>query len=336
MIKAHRITNENVAQLSAIYARFSKKARSEYQWAHEPVDFDQFMRGAAHKIVEGYWIEDTDTDGPVGFMLYRREDHRAIEINVIYSEIDDHKIVLDRVMRKFIADIQDTEGWDVVSYAMLGVQEHFIRTITWYGFKPMGQAILKFDMLDAISIQILKQQQCEPLGPEYTFDTWKPEYAGDVAQCVFESFESAADSRWDPRFRSLLGARKVVGLITAGVMGTHIPACTSVVLKNGSPVGFCFLVQAGPMSGNIPLIGVNPSEKGKNLGTRLLKMTLAHCIDEMLGGRIAMIDVNTTMDTDNIPAIKMYRRMGFREETNYPHVYQSRESIQSRKVGQWC
>lgn len=335
MIKVHRITTENAETLRAIYGRFAEQAVPVYRWAHDPVEFDQVKPALAHRIVEGYIIEDTALTEPAGFMLYRLEDHRAIEINVIYSELEDKKAVFDRLVRQFIADIKDREGWDVVSYAMLGPQEDFIRTITWYGFKPIGQAIQRFNMLDPISIQVMKQQRLPALEPGYSITSWKPEYAGAISEAIHESFETAADAKWDPRFRTLTGAKRVTAMITGGMMGTHQPACTTVALKDGQPVGFCFIIQGNPTAGNIPLIGVKPSEKGKNLGNHLLRQALDNCIDEMLAARVAMLEVTTTLDTDNVPAIKMYRRMGFQEDYNYPHVYLTREKAQAYVPGQW-
>src|SRR5690606_24771356 len=125
-------------------------------WAHEPLPFEQFRLGMAENVLFGYWVEDTANPEPIALMLYRQEAHRALEINILHSEVEDRKTVADRLMRAFIADNRETEGWDVVSYAMLGKQEGFIRTLPWYGFKPIGQAILSFDLTDAISVQILQ------------------------------------------------------------------------------------------------------------------------------------------------------------------------------------
>lgn len=342
MYKAHRITPDNVDRLKSIYERFSAKAKKEYRWSYDPVGFPVLVDAVAAGLMEGLWLEDTSQPIDAGqgkavaFMLYCLEAHRAIEINLLYSESDDRKTVLDRLIRLFIEENRNRDSWDVVSFAMLGEQERFIRTITWYGFKPVGQAILKFSFMDTIALQILQQQQPEPLGPEYAIDSWKPEYAAGTAQSIYEAFEKSADARWDPRFRTLEGATQVVEMITTGVMGAHIPGCTTVLLKDGEPVGFCFLIQASPTGGNIPLIGVRPSEKRKGLGSHLLKGMLERAIQAIMAGQVNMVEISTTMDTDNIPAIKMYRRMGFKEEYNYPHVYLSREAMQRYKPGQWC
>lgn len=336
MIKAHRITTESMDALRPLYQRFTERARPDYHWTYDPVDFEQFKKAISVKILQGYWVEDTASSGPVGLMLYRHEDHRALEVNVIYSELEDKKTIVDRLMRLFIQDVREEPGWDVVSYAMLGHQEHFIRTICWYGFKPVGQAILNLDFLDSISLQILKQQQLSLPSPEYTLTSWQPEHAGEVAQSIFEAFSDATDALWDPRFRTLTGARKVVGLLTNSLMGKFLPSCTMLALKDGVPVGFCFLVQDDVTSGNIPLIGVRPSEAGKGLGNLLLQASINQCIDDMLADKNTILKVSTTMDTDNIPAIKMYRRMGFREEYNYPHVYLTREKALAYTPGKWC
>lgn len=348
MIKAHRINSDNIERLRDIYERFSAKALTEYRWAHPPVDFDTFKTAIPAKLLEGYWVEDTsqgdETGGaPVGFMLYRLEDHRAIEINVLYSELEDKKTILDRLIRMFIADIRDTEGWDVVSWAMLGQQEGFVRTATWYGFKPVGQAILNFNILDPVSlqvdpitVQIWKQQQLPELPANYQIVGWEPQYAGETAQSIYESFKDAADAHWDPRFQTLMGAKQVTALITGGMMGTHMAECTTIALKDGVPVGFCFLVQTSMTMGNIPLIGVRPTEKRLGLGGHLLKGMIDRVVQGMMDGKFAMLAISTTTDTDNIPAIKMYRRMGFREEYNYPHVYLTREQARAYKPGVWC
>lgn len=336
MIKAHPINPENLEALRGIYGRFREQAVPEYQWAHEPLDFEDFKQTVLSGMLSGYWVEDSAQTEPIALMLYRVEAHRAIEINVIYFECEDRKTFLDRLMRLFIADNRETPGWDVVSFAMLGKQEQLIRTLTWYGFKPVGQAILAYDMTDTLSVQILHQQTMTHPGEAYALDCWQPHYADGVAHCVHAAFSNAMDSLWDPRFKTEAGAREVVELLTSGLMGTLMPACTSVLLKQGQPVGFCFLLKDAPMHAHIPLIGLHPDEKGKKLGNLLLKDCLIRTIQEMVAGHHSILKVNATTDTDNIRALKMYRRMGFREETNYPHVYLTREKLLAFQPGKWC
>ncbi len=337
MIKAHSFTSETIRNLEGIYGEFRGCAQEKYCWSYEPVEFSALQNAISNRLIRGYWVEDTSEPEPIAFMLYTIEEHRAIEINVIYiKEGRETKTVMDRLMRLFIEEIKQEPGWEVVSYAMLGEQDKLIRTICWYGFKPVGQSIVRFDFTDSIAVQILKQQNLPTLPDGYTLDTWRPEYAGEIAQSVYEAFSTASDAKWDPRFRTLLGARKAVGMIQSGMFGKFLPACTSVLLKESVPMGFCFIVEADISLGNIPLIGVRADEKFRGLGNHLLKHSLERTIQEFLEAKISIIAINATLDTDNYAAIKMYRRMGFKEEHHYPHTYLTREKALAYIPGKWC
>ncbi|MEB3287352.1 MAG: GNAT family N-acetyltransferase [Vampirovibrionales bacterium] len=358
MLKAFRITNSNIGDIEALYETFCKDAGPRYRWEHDPVGFDILKKAIAGGGIGGYWLEDTGIMQDTGIleangknrqtalMLFTREEHRAIEINVIHTvpQADGnpppYKNILDTLMRAFIRDLQADEAglrtFDVISYAMMGDQEPFVRSILWYGFKPVGQAIVKFDIMDPVSLQILKQQAPAPLPEGYRIVSWAPQYAGGVARVIYESFSKASDAQWDPRFRSELGAKKVVGMMTYGMMGDLCEESTSILLKGEEAVGVCFLIQSSMTTGNIPLIGVLPEEKKKQFGSHLLQHTVAKTVQAILDGKMGMLSIDATHDTDNLSAIKMYRRMGFREDYNYPHVYLPTEKLRAFKPGQWC
>lgn len=342
MIKASKLTIENIDRIAPLYEDFKSRAKEEFSWDNEPVEFNHLKQAFNQNIVEGYLVEDTAQTEPLAFMLMVEEAHRAIEINTIFVTQDDEvKNVIDRLMRQMIADLKTRNGFEVVSYAMLGRQEKLMRPMPWYGFKLVGQAIAKYNIMDPVTLQILKQQELTPLPQGFKLDTWQPHYAGGVSEAIYEAFSKATDSLWDPRFKSLLGAKKVVGMLTQDVMGTFLPKATSVLLKDDTPVGVCFLIQSSMTSGNIPLIGVNPQVKKdtpdvKHLGSHLLKACLENALQQILAGEMGMLDISATHDTDNINAIKMYRRMGFRETDNYPHAYLTKEKIDSIIIGKWC
>jgi RimJ/RimL family protein N-acetyltransferase len=228
------------------------------------------------------------------------------------------------------------ETFDVISFALLGEQEKLIRSILWYGFRASGQAIVKFDIMDPLSLQILQKQTFKPLPENYQIVPWSDEYSGGVANVIYQSFKNSTDAYWDPRFRSEMGARKVVSMIRYGLMGTLCEEATSILLKDNEAVGVCYLVQDTMTEGNIPIIGVIPDEKKHDFGNNLLQQTLAKAIQGILDGKLGMLSVNATHDTDNIAAIKMYRRMGFREDYNYPHVYLTTDKLRTIKLGKWC
>ncbi|MDX2085495.1 MAG: N-acetyltransferase [Candidatus Melainabacteria bacterium] len=337
MLTVRHLSAKNVQSIQPLYQDFLANARDRYHWDMAPVAWDVFVPVVGQKVLRGYILEDNATQKPVGFMLYRLEDHRAVEINLIYlQEGVPEKTALDRLLRKFIPDMRELPQWDVISYAMLGVQEHLVRTITWYGFKPYGQSIEKFDFLDPLCVQLLKQQDPGVLPEGYQLDCWQAKYAAATGRNIYLTFSNAADALWDPRFRTEEGGHTVVNLITSGEMGVHHALCSSILLFHGEPVGFCFLVQADDIQGNIPVIAVHPEHKGKGLSHHLLYRTLMKCIEETIAERIGMTHITATVDTDNWPALKMYRRMGFQETYNYPHVYMDRAAVEAIDLGKWC
>jgi GNAT superfamily N-acetyltransferase len=337
MTQAIALNRSTLAPFRPLYNHFCQVAKTDYRWDIDPIDYDTLSVALDQGILMGLGVTDPASNAPLGFMLYRLEPHKAIEINVIYLVPEaEPKTALDRLMRRFVEEVKQLRDWDVISYAMLGKQESLIRTITWYGFQPMGQAVLQFDLQNPLTIQILMQQKPKPLPEGYSLDHWQPKYAEGVAETLYEAFSKAADALWDPRFRSLPGTQGIVSMLTTGEMGTHLPRCTTVLLKEGVPVGVCFMLEAKLGVGNIPLVGVRPSEKGKGFGTLLLKSTLDNTIKAILDGQVGLFEITATMETDNFSAIKMYRRVGFTEEYNYPHVYLEHSRLKTLKVGQWC
>lgn len=340
MIRCVAITAENLPLLEVIYPEFQQNAQEEYQWLYRPLDYEQLCIILSECELFGYLLIDTtSTDIPLGFMLYRIEPHRAIEVNIFYVRDPAMvKIALDRLMRKFIQDIRKRDDWDVVSWALLGRQMEFVRTITWYGFKPVGQAIVKFEFTDSLSLEILRKQKVNigPLQEPYRLTAWQDIYQDSAAEIIYKAFHKASDAFWDPRFRTMKGAAEVIRLITSGTIGDFMPEGTAVLLRNGLPIGFCFLLQSQITQVNIPLIGIHPDEKGQGLSKHLLKFTLNKCLEMLMAGTHAILSVNATLDTDNAPAILMYRRLGFRDDYNYGHVYLPREKAETMIVGQWC
>jgi ribosomal protein S18 acetylase RimI-like enzyme len=355
MLECLPLEIDNIKRLETIYKRFQTLAETQYRWDMAAVEFNNFQIGLSQGAVEGYMLLDKakaqnqPNDDIVGFALFKQEAHRSIEMNVIHLEPEvSKKAALDCLMRRMLADWLERPDWDVVSYAMLGVQEELIMTMTWYGFKPAGQTIVRLNFLDPIVMHVLKNQKdkAAPLPEGYRLLSWsdafrKVAWRAEVAEVVHLAFKDKSDALWDPRFRTLEGARGIVQFIANGDMGQHLEQASSLLLKqdeNGEEhvVGFCFLVQTDVSIANIPLVGILPSEHGHGFGVELMRFTLFRVIDQIVRGQVGLTEINATLDTDNGPAIKMYRRFGFQEDYNYPHVYLTREKALAGQAGEWC
>lgn len=346
MLTCETITLHNVKRMKACYQAFQQVAETEYRWDMAAIPFDGFQIAIGQKILEGCQLLQNKTGyrepQVVGFALFKQEPHGAIEMNVIHVEEGlSKKAALDRMMRFLIEQWLQREGWDVVSYAMLGVQQELVYTLTWYGFKPMGQTIVRLDLVNPLTSEILKRQKKIPDLPEgYELVSWSDAYANQTAKVVYEAFKHKSDALWDPRFRTEEGARNVVRFMASGEMGKHLSSCTSLLLKatesGKQVVGFCFLLNTDVGQANVPLVGVLPEEAGKGFGVELMRHTVFRAVDEIVAGRLGLSEINATLDTDNGPAIKMYRRFGFEEDDNYPHSYLTRQMAEQLEAGQWC
>jgi len=343
VIEVRSLNKRNITVIQTAYEAFRRQALTEYCWSDEPVDFETLQEAFENGYLKGLVAEDPAEDQPLGLMLYVYEQHRAVEVNLIYiPEPTQWKSILDYLMRAFLAEIKNRPGWDCVSYAMLGIQERLVSTIPWYGFVPIGQTIQKFDFVNEICLPILAKQNetLPPLPDGYTMVQWeqsgfKPRYKTDVQESIAQAFAKANDARWDPRFRTVEGAGQALYAMQDGGMGVFIPECTSVLIHQESDraVGFCFLVQTDVTKANIPLIGLRPDHKGKGLGNQLLKNTLMACVKRIIDGQMLLTELTATVDTDNFFALKMYRKLGFQETHNYPHCYLNVDTVSNSYYG---
>jgi GNAT superfamily N-acetyltransferase len=329
MMEIHKITSDNVDKLQDLYNEFKDSAKDYYNFDTTPLDFIQFKKGIIIGILKGFYA--TIEDKPAGFLFYVIEEHRSVEINIVHitEEFRGEDIEID-LLEEFLDEIKETPGWDVISYPMLGGQSAYVNKITHLGFKLVGQAIVRFHLDDIICPQIVTKLKLPELPEGYSISSWKPEYLEDVSNVIYESFHTAPDALFDPRFRTYEGCKKIVTMLVNSIMGDFLPDCTSVLIEGSKPVGVCFANLTNDQMGNIPLVGLLQSAQGKGLSIQLLKKTLEKFIHDVIEARLDCMEVNATVETDNFPALRMYRKVGFREDYNYPHAYMENENREQK------
>jgi ribosomal protein S18 acetylase RimI-like enzyme len=349
---AKSISPLTVSELERLYQQFLIEAKEDYGWSEGAIPFEMLVNVLAVGDLHAIALEDTTAASVecaiVGFMLYRIEPHNAIEINLVYIEDNlPQKTAVDKLFGYAITQWQALPDWEVISYAMLGKQTPLIQTLTWYGFKPVGQCVMNLDLTDPLLMTLLVRQKQEqrftpPEGLHLL--NWQPEFVEPVAQMIYEAFHTKSDACWDPRFRSKAGALQVIDLITSGRIGDFYPNYTWILATSPTPttqaefVGFSFLVQADLLTGNIPLIGLikDDAYRNKGLGKGLLQHAMFSVVDGILNGELPMLNVHATVDTDNSQAVKMYRSVYFQETSDYAHAYLPREVAMQYKQGQWA
>ncbi len=317
------LNNETVLDIKDAYENFLDRCHDDYKFELTPLDYENFINIIAIDVIKGYVLYENNQ--PKGFLLYVLEQHGAVEINIIHfiDNTDKQKDLQRRkaLLKALLEDLTPRSDWKVISYAMLGLQETFVRDITQLGFSLIGQAIVNFKFDDIINYQILLKSANDMLPEGYSVTDWKDEYFDDVSGVIYETFKDASDSNFDPRFTSFEGAKDVVGKIVTGVFGMFVPEATSVLFHNGNIEGIAFVCIPTIKLANIPLIGVTKNNRNLGIGKYLLKNCLNGIIEQLKNKNIFVNSVNAAVETDNFPALKMYRKIGFREDMIYSHAY---------------
>ena len=221
------------------------------------------------------------------------------------------------LIKKFL-ELTKAERLDkIVCYPMLGSQKNLIGDIARYGFKFVGIAVLRFMMAGTNSREILKTTQLSQLDNDYKLVDWQDKYFEDAVEVVQEGFETSADALFDPRFKTIEGTRDIISKIVKNIYAEFLPEATTVMLYNNIPVGFCFMNLTGGRIANIPIVSIRKEHQGKGL----LKKSVEKLIEMADNGIKPITEVNTTTETNNFQALKMYRHLGFKEDYNYPQSY---------------
>ena len=225
------------------------------------------------------------------------------------------------LVKKFLELTKSERADKIVCYPMLGAQKDLIGDIALYGFKFVGIAVLRFFMSGTNSREILKMAEIPELPEDYKVIEWDNKYFDDAVEVVQEGFETSADALFDPRFKTIEGTKDIISKIVENIYAEFLPEATSIILYKDEPVGFCFMNLTGGSIANIPIVSIKKDFQGKGLSKHLLKKSVEKLIEWADNGEKPIVEVNTTTETNNFQALKMYRNIGFKEDYNYPQSY---------------
>lgn len=300
-----------------VYNDFKSKAFSLYKFELEPLEYEEFCSSLNAGLIKCLILFEEQI--PTAFLVYTTEISEALELNIIHCLGNENLNTKRRLlMDKFMEINRDIIKEKVITYPMLGSQDEFTPEITNYGFKLVGLAVERLNFSNIASLEIFRAYKQIPLPEGYKIVTWDSKYKEDVYNVVNTAFANTSDALFDPRFSTREGCKDIVNKITGGIYGRFLPECSCVLLHNKKPVGICFSnITAGRIA-NIPLVGMKKEHCGKGLGEAMLYTSLSKLISKHLNH---LSEVNASTETDNYPALKMYRRMGFKEDYYYPQAY---------------
>ncbi len=318
--EARLLTSNDYKAFATVYNDFRDRAVTEYNFELEPLDFEGFTDAVEKNLIDCLVLYDNTI--PVAFLVYTTAISEAIELNIIHSFKMENMVERAMYLIKKFLELTKAERLDkIVCYPMLGSQKNLIGDIARYGFKFVGIAVLRFMMAGTNSREILKTTQLSQLDNDYKLVDWQDKYFEDAVEVVQEGFETSADALFDPRFKTIEGTRDIITKIVKNIYAEFLPEATTVMLYNNIPVGFCFMNLTGGRIANIPIVSIRKEHQGKGLSKHMLKKSVEKLIEIADNGIKPITEVNTTTETNNFQALKMYRHLGFKEDYNYPQSY---------------
>lgn len=318
MYTVKKITSSNIKDIEFSYSDFFMRSFNDYGFEILPLDYSQIESLMVQNIFNILGLYDDGT--PKGFLIYNTIVD-VVEISLIHCVGNEDIINKKAALIKALKEDIEGKGYKVISYAMTGIQKDFVKKIAHFGFEFVGQAIVKFKFNNEKSVQIFNKVKNKPIPEGLEIVNFDIKYAKDLVNLIYESFENMQDYKFDPRFKTLEGCEDILAKIAESIYGVFLPEHSKILLENGIPKGFCFVNLTIDNLANVPLIGISPNLKYKGLGQLLLTHALDSVIKSVMSGELKLVELNATLDTDNLPAINMYRKLGFKESTCYPQAY---------------
>lgn len=321
MYTAKLLTANDYVDFERLYNDFRGKASTEYNFELEPLDYDGFLEAIDKDLIKCIVLYD-ENNTLCSFLVYTTAISEAIELNIIHSK-DKNKFLehARELLTKFLDVTPNLRREKIVCYPMLGEQKSLISVIAKLGFKFVGIEVLRFMMKGTPSRELFSRARIVKLPEDYEIVSWSDAYFDYAVEIIQEAFNDSSDALFDPRFKSINGTRDIITKLVRNVYAEFMPNATSVLLYQGKPVGFSFINITGGSIVNIPLVGIKQEHQGKGLSTIMLKHSMDVIFREIDAYNSPISEINTTTETNNLQALRLYKNLGFLEDYSYPQSY---------------
>lgn len=317
MYSTKLLTIEDYDKFENLYEDFRTKAKTDYNFELEPIDYDGFLDSVEKGLIECIILYDNHK--ATGFLVYTTAISEAVELNVIHCISKENFTEYSKeLLKKFLHLTKDIRKHKVVCYPMLGAQRELIGVIVKLGFQFVGTEVLRFIIKNPESTDQFSRARVVDMPEDYKVISWDDRFFESSISIIKEAFKDSADALFDPRFKTLSGCKDIISKVVNNVYAQFMPDATSVLLYKNEPVGFSFINITDSIV-NIPLVGIKQEHQGKGLSTLMLK----HSMDVILGiaDYKGITEINTTTETDNLQALRLYKNLGFIEDYGYPQAY---------------
>lgn len=315
------LTKDFYRIFAGVYADFRIAAIEDYKFELEPLTYEDFTDAIEKGLLTCIVLLENKI--PTAFLAYTTAISEGIELNVIHClGNEDLHTKRKMLLENFLQNTSEERKDHLVCYPMIGSQGDFVSDICNYGFSFVGLAVLRFYFSPSSDCEsIMYNAELKKVEPEYNIVSWVDEYLDEAVEIVHEAFKTSSDALFDSRFRSLEGTRELLSRIIDSTYGEFLPDAVSVLRHNDDICGFCFVNITDGRIANIPIFAIKPEHQGKGLAKYLLKKSISTLLDWVKSGERNFTEINTTTETDNYPALKMYRGIGFKEDYCYAQSY---------------
>ena len=318
--KVEKLTKDKALFFKGIYADFITNAVSDYKFELEPLPFDEFIDAIEQNLIKCLVLYENDF--PTAFLVYTTSISESVELNLIHC-LGDEDLISKRklLLQEFLNRTEAERRKSVVCYPMMGSQGEFTGDIAHFGFRFVGLVVLRFLFNNEQSNIVYDSLNLSHLGYHLRVAPWHDSYKKDAIKIIHNNFKDTSDALFDTRFKSVQGTEDIINKIVEGVYGDFLSDETSVLLHLERPVGFAFANLTTDNIANIPLVAINKDFRGNGYSEHLLSRTVGMIRNSVRAGNAPYREINVTTSTDNYSALKMYRRIGFREDYSYTQAY---------------
>ena len=318
--KVELLDKDNRKIFKGVYNDFKSKAASEYKFELAPLEYEEFIDAVERKYMNCIILKENEI--PTAFLVYTTSISESIELNIVHClGAEDEAAKIKLLVEKFMELTEAERMSKVVTYPMLGHQSVFTADLAKFGFKFVGLAVMRFMTGNASSERILENMKLKELPEGYRIVGYNDLYREDLIKTIHECFKDTQDALFDTRFKSIEGTKDIINKIVENIYGEFMPDVTSVLLYNNLPVGFALSNVTGGTIANIPLVAIDKAHRGKGFSEHLLNRSIKTIVDWTKLEKRYFSEVNVTTETNNYRALKLYRRVGFREDYCYPQAY---------------
>ena len=318
--KVELLNQDSYKIFKGVYNDFRAKAVDEYKFELDPLEYDEFIDAIEKDYMKCIVLKENDI--PTAFLVYTTSISESIELNIIHClGTEDEVAKIKLLIERFLSLTETERSSKVVSFPMLGHQSVFTADISKFGFKFVGLAVLRFILGNASSERILENMKLPEMPEGYKIVGYQDSFRDEAIKVVHEAFKDTPDALYDTRYKSVEGTTDIINKVVDNIYGDFLPEVTSVLLYNDLPVGFAFSNVTGGKIANIPLVAIDKNHRGKGFSEHLLNRSIKTVVDWTKLGKQIFSEVNVTTETNNYKALKLYRRIGFREDFCYPQAY---------------